>query len=61
MAKLMCGGVEREIACSEEELAEAMKLEDDIMFNCWLGVVEERGHAEAMAWARKYSRMLKES
>jgi hypothetical protein len=37
---------------------EALKLPNVIMFGCWLGTVEEKGHDYAMQWAWKYDAEL---
>lgn len=60
MVKVKWGRNEIEVDCSEEELAEALAMDNEIMFGCWLGQVEEMGHAWAMEWAREYDAMLRE-
>lgn len=37
---------------------EALRLPNVIMFGCWLGTVEEKGHDYAMKWAWKYDAEL---
>jgi hypothetical protein len=60
MAKITWAGVEREVNCSEVELAEAMAMDNEIMFGCWLGLVNDEGHAAGMAWAKEYDKILRE-
>jgi hypothetical protein len=52
MVKVMWAGVEREVKCSAEELAEALAMDCPVMFGSWLGDVEEVGHDAAMMIAR---------
>lgn len=59
MVKTVWAGVEREVNCSEVELAEALAMDNPIMFGCWLGMVEDTGHAAGMAWAKEYDKMLR--
>lgn len=44
---------------TEEEFAEA-KMMNEVMFGCWLSVVEREGHAAGMAWAKEYDKILRE-
>jgi hypothetical protein len=59
MVQVKWGSRMVEVNCSEEELAEALSMNDEIMFGCWLGHVEEIGHEEAMKWAREYDEILR--
>jgi hypothetical protein len=60
MVKIIWADQVREVNCSEEELAEAMEMDNVIMFGCWLGVVEDEGHAAGMEWAAEYDKILRE-
>ena len=60
MVKIIWAGVEREVNCSEEELAEVMSWDNEIMFGCWLGMVEDLGHAAGVEWAKEYDQILRE-
>jgi hypothetical protein len=52
MVKVVWAGVEREVKCSAEELAEALAMDCPVMFGSWLGDVEAVGHDAAMMIAR---------
>lgn len=54
MAKVVWAKVEREVKCSDAELAEIMAMDDVIAFGVWLAAVEEVGHVVAMMIASEY-------
>lgn len=58
MAKLVWAGVEREVKCSDAELAEVVAMDDVVMLGCWLGMVDEIGHEVAMMIAKEYCEEL---
>ena len=58
MVKVKWGKGEVDVNCSEEELAEALAWDNEIMFGCWLGLVDEVGHAEAVEVAKAYDEIL---
>jgi hypothetical protein len=51
MAKVVWAGTEREVNCTDAELAEVMSFDDPVILGSWLGDVEEIGHAAALAIA----------
>lgn len=59
MAKTVWAGVERDVNCLEVELAEALAMDNVIMFGVWLGAVEDIGHANAMMIAKEYDELLR--
>mgnify|MGYP000898922750 CR=1 FL=1 len=60
MAKVIWAGTEREVNCTEAELAEVMAWDNVIMFGCWLGLVNDQGHAAGVEWAKEYDKILRE-
>ena len=59
MVKVKWGKGEVEVNCSEEELAEVLSWDNDIMLGCWLGLVNEKGHAAGVEWAKEYDEILR--
>jgi hypothetical protein len=47
------------VYASKPSVNEALRLPNVIMFGCWLGAVEEKGHDYAMQWAWKYDAELR--
>jgi len=60
MAKVVWAGVEREVKCSDAELAEIMAMDDAIALGVWLAAVEEVGHVAAMMIANDYVEDIEE-
>ena len=52
MVKVEWAGRVISVECMEAELAEALAMDDVVMFGCWLGAVEEIGHEAAMMIAK---------
>jgi hypothetical protein len=59
MANIWWGNGWTKAFVKKDELREALSLENDLMFGCWLGVVGERGHDEAIRWAWNYDGILR--
>ena len=60
MAKVVWAKVEREVKCSDAELAEIMAMDDVIALGVWLAAVEEVGHVAAMMIASEYVEGIEE-
>jgi hypothetical protein len=60
MAKLEWAGREREVRCTDAELAEVLAMGDAVITGYWLGFVNEIGHDMAFEWAKEYANELAE-
>jgi hypothetical protein len=61
MANIKWGNKWSSIFVKKDQLREALSLPNDIMFGCWLGVVIDQGHEEAMRATWVYDSVLRDA
>jgi len=47
------------LTATEEQVAEARELLDEILFQVWLVKIDGQGHEAALYWALEYGKLLK--